>query len=123
VERAYADIGRWLARDTPPSATVGYLEIGIIGYYAQRAMIDPLGLVNPGVSPHVAQRDFLYAYRTHRPDVIVHNPAFLAEYLGPLLNEPWFQTEYERVTTLPSGRDEPVTIYRRRPPGVTGRAR
>ncbi len=113
VERAYADIGKWLSRETPPSASVGYLEIGIVGYHARRTIIDPLGLVNPGVAPHVAGRDFLYAYRTHRPDVIVHNPAFFPEYLGIVLDEPWFKSEYEPVTTLDSGRAEPVTIYRR----------
>lgn len=114
VERAYEQIGLWLARETPPSASVGYLEIGIVGYHSQRTIIDPLGLVNPGVAPHVAQRDFLYSYRTYRPDVIIHNPVFFASLLGIVVDEPWFKAEYEKVATLDSGRAEPVTIYRRR---------
>ena len=56
AERAYASLGRWFAVNTPPDASVGYLEIGIIGYHSRRTIIDPLGLVNPGVAPHVAQR-------------------------------------------------------------------
>jgi hypothetical protein len=114
VERAYIALGQWLERETPPAASIGYVEIGIVGYYARRTVIDPLGLVNPGVAAHVARRDFLYAYRTHRPDVIVHNPIFFPDLLGVMLDQTWFQDEYERVTTLDSGQAEPVTIYWRR---------
>jgi hypothetical protein len=114
VERAYASLGQWLSAHTPPTASVGYLEIGIVGYHAQRTIIDPLGLVNPGVAPHVAQRDFLYAYRTYRPDIIVHNPVFFPEFLGIVVDQPWFTAEYEPMATLDGGRDQPLTIYRRR---------
>lgn len=115
VERAYEDLGRWLDTRTPPGASVGYLEIGIMGYYARRRVIDPLGLVNPGVAPHVAQRDFLWAYRQYRPDYIVYNPAFFPELLGIVRDQGWFKAEYASVTNLDSGRgkDVPLTIYRR----------
>jgi hypothetical protein len=113
VERAYANIGRWLARETPPSASVSYVEIGIVGYYARRTIIDPLGLVNPGVAAHVAEREFRYAYWTYNPDVIIHNPVFPAP-IGIDLQEAWLLAEYEPVATLDSGLPEPVTIYRRR---------
>jgi arabinofuranosyltransferase len=62
VELAYAALGDWFAAHTPNGASVGYLEIGIVGYHARRPIVDPLGLVNPGIAPHVARRDFLLAY-------------------------------------------------------------
>lgn len=115
AERAYEAAGRWFAANTPRGASIGYLEIGIIGYYAQRPIVDPLGLVNAGVAPHVAQRDFLWAYSHFRPDYIVHNPVFFPEQLGIVRDQPWFKAEYEPVAQLESGRGDgiPLTIYRR----------
>jgi hypothetical protein len=127
VERAYDRLGRWLASNTPAGASVGYLEIGIMGFHARRPIVDPLGLVNPGVAPQVARSDLLWAYRTFRPDYIVHNPVFFPGLLGVLVDQPWFTAEYRRVTELDSGRgaDTPLTIYRRvgpdAPAGATPR--
>lgn len=114
AERAYRELGLWLAAHTSEDTRVGYLEIGILGYYSRRAIVDPIGLVNPGVASHVRAGDFLWAYRTHRPDLILHNPAFLPERLGIVLDEPWFRAEYIPVRSFESGRPEPITVYARR---------
>ena len=87
VEMAYERLGRWFADNTPESASFGYMEIGIAGFYSHRTVIDALGLVNPDVAQHVAQRDLLWAFRKHRPDYIVVFEAV------PL--EPWFAAEYQ----------------------------
>ncbi len=115
-ERAYIAAGQWLARETPPDATVGYLEVGFLGYYSRRHIVDPLGLVSPNAAEAIARRDFLHTYRTRRPDVILHQPAFFPEFLGRLVDEPWFRQDYRPVATLPSGREQPITVYRRAPP-------
>ncbi len=112
-ERAYTGLGRWIDANAPPRASVGYVEIGILGYYARRPIVDPLGLVNRDAAPHVARRDLLWAYQHYRPDYIIHNPAFFPEYLGVVLNQPWFQQEYRAIATMDSGRREPVVIYQR----------
>jgi hypothetical protein len=119
VARAYIEAGQWLARETPPEATVGYLEVGFLGYYSRRHIVDPLGLVSPNAAEAIARRDFLHTYRTRRPDVILHQPLFYPDYMGRLVEQPWFRAEYRAVATLPSGRSEPITVYRRvapRPP-------
>jgi hypothetical protein len=46
----YRAAGEWLATHTPPDATVGSLEVGIIGYYAHRPMVDFAGLIQPEVA-------------------------------------------------------------------------
>jgi predicted nucleotidyltransferase len=46
----YRDVGLWLAENTPPEASVGTLEVGIIGYYARRRMVDFAGLIQPDVA-------------------------------------------------------------------------
>ena len=49
----YRAVGDWLAINTPPEATVGVLEVGIIGYYAGRSMIDFAGLLQPLTSQQI----------------------------------------------------------------------
>jgi hypothetical protein len=41
--------GQWLERNTPPGATVFLEPLGYAGYYANRVMIDEVGLVSPRV--------------------------------------------------------------------------
>jgi hypothetical protein len=50
----YRAVGEWLDENTPPDATVAALEVGIIGYYAHRPMIDFAGLIQPDVATHMS---------------------------------------------------------------------
>jgi hypothetical protein len=43
----YRLAGQWLEANTPPQAQIGALEIGILGYYADRSLIDFAGLLQP----------------------------------------------------------------------------
>jgi hypothetical protein len=118
IERLYDKTGVWLDGNTAPRATVGYLEIGRIGYYARRTMIDPLGLIDPAITPHVAQGDMLWAYAHYRPDYIIYNQEF-AGWLAALPQQPWFQQEYRQATQIDEQDQRTkivysVTIYKRR---------
>lgn len=46
----YRSAGEWLREHTPPGARVGALEVGIVGYYAERPMVDFAGLIQPPVA-------------------------------------------------------------------------
>ena len=46
----YRAAGEWLQANTNPSDSIGALEIGIIGYYAHRPMVDFAGLLQPLVA-------------------------------------------------------------------------
>ncbi len=46
----YQAAGEWLAASTPVEAQVGTLEVGIIGYFSQRPMLDFTGLIQPEVA-------------------------------------------------------------------------
>jgi hypothetical protein len=48
--KIYRSVGNWLRENSDPDATVGSLEIGVIGYYAHRPMIDFAGLLYPKVA-------------------------------------------------------------------------
>ena len=81
-------------------------------------MVDPFGLVTPDVGRAVAQRDFLYAYRTHRPDFILHSPVYFPAEMGHLEREDWFRREDVAIATLDSGRGYPLTVWRRSVPAA-----
>lgn len=108
----YIEAGRWLAENTPAGASVGYFEIGYLGYGAQRRIVDPVGLVNPGVADAVAHGDLLWAYRHYQPDYIVHNQQIFVEHIGKMLDEPWFTQGYTQVGSVGSG-PASLIVYQR----------
>jgi hypothetical protein len=111
-ERLYEQAGHWLEANTPPTARVGYFEVGVIGFYSRRPIVDPLGLVTPDTAIHVASRDFTWAYEHYRPDYILVNQ------LGPVAQVtelPWFQQEYCQIASLSElGYPSPLRVYERR---------
>jgi hypothetical protein len=50
----YRAAGNWLAAHTPSQAVVGALEVGILGYYARRPMVDFAGLLRPQVAAQLS---------------------------------------------------------------------
>jgi hypothetical protein len=105
----YIETGRWLAERTPPRSRVGYYEIGYIGFYGHRPMIDALGLIDPSIAPAVRVHDFARAFRVARPDYILEKPG---AGLNTFLAEPWFAEEYRLETELTVGA-EGLRIHRR----------
>ncbi len=68
--RAYADdvciincemvaVGRWLNANTPPDALIAAHDIGAIGYFAHRPLLDLAGLITPQVVPFIRDQDRL----------------------------------------------------------------
>lgn len=72
----YRAAGEWLRENTPPTATVGTLEVGIIGFYAPNPMVDFAGLIQPEVADRFdAESDYeqaaLWAVAHYHPDLLV----------------------------------------------------
>lgn len=110
AEILYENAGRWFAANTPEEATVGYLEIGYFGFYSERHLIDPLGLTYEDVIPHVAVREYVWAYQNYRPDYIILNPR-MTGFNGDLALRPWFKTDYrEQIRISEEGYGE-LIIY------------
>lgn len=110
----YRRVGEWLAAHTDPQATVGLMEVGIIGYYSERRVVDFLGLIQPEVARALSYRNLYWAIPHYRPDYIVLvgvNPLY-SYHLG---DDEWFRRVYAPMQTFA---DEsfwagPVTVYRR----------
>ena len=72
----YGVAGEWLRHHTPLNASIGTLEVGILGFYAQRRMIDFAGLIQPEVSDQFTryttyEDGALWAVEHFHPDYLV----------------------------------------------------
>jgi arabinofuranosyltransferase len=54
--------GRWIAQNTPPNALIAAHDIGAIGYFGQRRLLDLAGLISPEVIPFLRDEPRLSAY-------------------------------------------------------------
>ncbi|VEB38819.1 Uncharacterised protein [Legionella sainthelensi] len=82
----YANIGGWINHNTPANASIGLVEIGTVGWYSERKIIDILGLVNPYNGAYIGKND-IFSWLTHyQPDyILVHDPAWPFEDSATLL--------------------------------------
>lgn len=72
VQNRYLHLGRWLHREAPAGASLGSLEIGMLGFYSQLPMVDFCGLVTPDVAWRMRSRTHVrYAIDTLRPELVL----------------------------------------------------
>lgn len=95
----YTKAGQWTAENTPPGSSVAFLEVGYFGYYAQRKIIDLVGLVSPGVSEHIRAKDFQWAVIAYEPDYYIYNSEFEG-LLNTTISQPWFKKSYKEIKEL-----------------------
>lgn len=48
-------IGKWLEESSPPDAVIATNDIGAIGYFGNRYVIDTIGLVTPQIIPYIKE--------------------------------------------------------------------
>ncbi|MBN1372567.1 MAG: hypothetical protein JW987_11570 [Anaerolineaceae bacterium] len=77
----YAQLGNWLRENTPENASVGALEVGAIGYYSRRVMIDFAGLIQPDVAYQLTsdttyEDAAIYATEQYHPDYVALSASF-----------------------------------------------
>ena len=108
----YPLVGEWLRDNTPSSASVGTLEVGIIGFYAQRRMIDFAGLINPHVSDQLTTNATyddaaLWAANYYHPDYLVLQDSFF-----PRLEQEYVTKYCESIQSFPGKKNGyPMDLY------------
>lgn len=111
----YFETGHWLRTHTPPESSVALLEIGIIGFYSDRTIVDTMGLVSPEMVGHLGSwlQTLQFAVNYYWPDYVVALEGTAWMYL---VREPWFEEAYVLETQINNSADPvtPVSIYRRR---------
>jgi hypothetical protein len=81
----YQAVGEWLQENTPQDSRVESLEIGVIGYYAQREMVDFAGLIHPEVADQFSEQTTyddaaLWTVAHFPPDFLVLQPGVLPRF-------------------------------------------
>jgi hypothetical protein len=115
----YRQAGDWLRDHTAAGALVGVTEVGVLGYYAERPMVDFLGLLEVDVAQALARGDLYWALVSYQPDYLALT-AISPLYAYDLRADPWFQAAYVPVQTFEDARfwGSPLTVYRRQAPRV-----
>jgi hypothetical protein len=62
IESEMVTTARWLAQNTPPHALIAAHDIGALGYFGQRDLLDLAGLVSPEVIPFIRDEAALERY-------------------------------------------------------------
>jgi hypothetical protein len=62
IDNEMVDVARWLSEHTEPDDLVAAHDIGAIGYYAERPILDLAGLISPEVIPMLADPAALAEY-------------------------------------------------------------
>ncbi len=112
---AYIATAKWLRDHTPEESTVGFIEVGLLGYFSHRQVIDLLGLTTPGMEKFLLKRDHVGILRAYHPDYYVRNSNFDGWGMNRAIHEStYFKEHYELVTTIPQRKAKPILVYQRK---------
>ena len=107
---AYGEAGQWLRENTPPGASVGTAEIGVLGYTSERPIVDAGGRLQPGIAAANARGDAAWWLNAYAPEYL----ALDAGEVEALAGDGWFREAYAEIArTGPAGE---VTILTRTTP-------
>lgn len=78
----YAATGKWIRENTPAESKVAAVEVGAIGYYSQRYIVDFAGLIQPDVARQMKSDSTyldtaIYAVDRYNPDYLVVYEGFV----------------------------------------------
>lgn len=84
-------VANWLNENSPVNTVIGMPNIGVVGFYLKRPVVDLVGLVHPDIARNPSQE---YWIRKYKPDYVVdkykyrhrllHHPCYkLVQTIGP----------------------------------------
>ncbi len=62
IEEEMVSVSKWIAQSTPSRAVIAAHDIGALGYFSKRRILDLAGLVNPNVIPFIRDEVVLRNY-------------------------------------------------------------
>lgn len=96
IQRVHVTMGRWLAAHTAPAAVIAASDIGAVGYFSGRRVLDVAGLVTPKVQEYLrpgepADQGVMRYLVDSRPDYLVILPNWYPDLVQhPQLLDPVF---------------------------------
>jgi hypothetical protein len=113
---AYTAAGRWIHDHSAPSESIAFNEVGLLGYWSDRPMLDVVGLVTPSSRPFSRVGDFLGAFLVRPSTFVVWHTFDAYGGGGGLTTRPWFATAYGEVARFDSAElHGSILVYRRKP--------
>jgi hypothetical protein len=82
INRMHVAMGRWIAAETGPDESVAVSDIGALGFFSNRRILDLEGLVTPSVLPYRADRRYVEFVERTRPALLVIFPEWYPELAG-----------------------------------------
>lgn len=98
-------VARWLRRETSPATVVATHDIGAIGYFAERRVVDMAGLITPELTQTPRDRERIMATLREQGAAVA---AIFPRWYPWLPQDPRVQEVYRAATDypLPLGQDE-----------------
>jgi hypothetical protein len=98
-----------MASHTPPASSVVVADLGVVGYYAQRRMIDSFGLIVPNMATN---HEPAAAVQKFHPDYVVATQYF---FFQQFVHSDWFSAEYSPIAQFSTSNDDfsPMTVFER----------
>ena len=89
---------RWLRQNTPPSAVVATHDIGAIGYFSGRRLLDMAGLVTPEVIPWLNDQPRLLAFlQEQHTGYVAQFPVWFPEISRTLASREVYRIHDDRI--------------------------
>lgn len=99
----HAAAGRWLKKNISENAVIATHDIGAIGFYSQRKIVDMVGLVTPELISHINDKD----YSTFINSYLAKNKI---DYLVTLRN--WFEVVNDNPIYIPVNQFEFLEVFK-----------
>jgi hypothetical protein len=110
IESEMVATAHWLRANVPPDALIAVHDIGAIGYFTQRPLIDLAGLITPEIIPIIRDETALFAFITGvQADYLVTFPSWYPQMSQNARLTPLYQTD--APWTRQAGGDNMV-VYR-----------
>lgn len=90
----YTELGNWIETHTRKDESVAYFEIGYLGWFSERTIVDPVGLVTPGGLDSIRQGRLHWIFEKYAPNYFIHNSLRQND---PLLSSRVFRRRYEEM--------------------------
>jgi hypothetical protein len=116
VARNDVEAGAWLRDNTAPEDRVGVTRIGVLGYIADRHLLDYRGRLQPDLAQAVLRGDGQWWLGEYAPEYVVLRASEVEELDGySPTADPSFTRTYAEAARfdIAPGEEEPVLIFRR----------
>ncbi len=98
VEDINKKMGLWLEANTQPTDTICAEDIGHLGYYSKRYILDQDGLVSPQAIPFNRKKDRLGLLKAYRPAYFL--TGLSGPYFAQVVESEWLKRNYRMVAVF-----------------------